>query len=306
MFHKISVGESGGSVNYAILPGMEFEYAAGFVKKKVDERLEKFFSSKKSSCRQEQIKILIEQVADFTLRGGKRTRPFLCWMGHQAVHSSQLTVSGNTLFNVMAGIELFQSFALIHDDILDEDASRRGKPTVHEYFGKVYGKHFGESMAILAGDLALVWADECMKIPGSRPGFEPRILQIYQKMKEEMIYGQTLDIAKNQAGKKINQNEIDTLKTAYYSVVRPLQIGAALAGAKEDYLIKLENFGLPAGRLFQLRDDYLDRTLSAKEFEKKAVSFIQNASNALKRFELSDEGNKLFGDFLEFVYTRKA
>ena len=77
---------------------------------------------------------LAESVAGLTLRGGKRTRAFLCWLGHESVKGDKRNAINKVLMNAMMAVELFQSFALIHDDIIDGDALRRDGAAIHEKF----------------------------------------------------------------------------------------------------------------------------------------------------------------------------
>src|SRR5436189_6417105 len=93
----------------------------------------------------EQPASLYEPNEYFLQLGGKRVRPVLCLMGNELF--DELTPD---TWQAAFAIELFHNFTLIHDDIMDKAALRRGKPTVHE--------KYGESTALLAGDILLVIA----------------------------------------------------------------------------------------------------------------------------------------------------
>ena len=154
------------------------------------------------------------------------------------------------------------------------------------------------SVAILAGDLALVWADELM-------GACDDIRSLYQKMKEEVVYGQMLDVI---GGSK---EKADELKTAWYSVVRPLQIGSSLAfkdslSERLSLLKTWEQYGVPAGKLFQLRDDMLDGELSEEAFNKAAKPLEKKALAALVLLDTSDDMRQLLVDFVTFVQNRQS
>ena len=119
------------------------------VKKEVDGELNRFFAAKRTEAKSVHPALveLVDQVADVTLRGGKRIRPFLCRVGYAAAISDKRQVTSKAprvLLSAMLGLELFQTFALIHDDIMDADKTRRGGPTIHE--------QSGVNIAILAGD----------------------------------------------------------------------------------------------------------------------------------------------------------
>ena len=293
---------------------MKLEEAMRMVKREVEAELARFFAGKRKEAErllhprgvpQAQhhpgggVLELVDQVADMTMRGGKRMRPLLCFVGHEAVKGK----SGmpEYLLYAMVGLELFQTFALIHDDIMDDDKERRGGPTIHRYFNeklKVKNEKWGESMGILAGDLALMWADELM-------GARDDIRSLYQKMKEEVVYGQMLDVI---GGSK---EKADELKTAWYSVVRPLQIGSSLAfkdslSERLSLLKTWEQYGVPAGKLFQLRDDMLDGELSEEAFNKAAKPLEKKALAALVLLDTSDDMRQLLVDFVTFVQNRQS
>ena len=219
-------------------------------------------------------------------------------------------------------IELFQSFALIHDDIIDEDTIRRGGPTVHEHFrvacslshGSSHKAHrFGESMAILAGDLALVWADELInniQYPMTndqskhKKNFLTESLALYQKMKEEVMYGQALGVMETYMKPGIPKELIDTYKTAWYSVIRPLQIGACIAGADQAFLDRLAAYGLIAGRAYQLRDDHLDGDVSQTDFEGMAQTYERDMRRVMTSWHLGKTQKQLFIDYFHFALAR--
>ncbi len=328
---------------------MKLEEAMRAVKTKVDGALKEFFAGKRVEAEKIHPSVveLVDQVADVTLRGGKRTRPFLAWVGYHAISKiknqrSKIQIKNQILEKeipkepllAMVGLELFQTFALIHDDIMDEDKKRRGGPTIQEHFShqrelkfastKNVVAHFypersrrvsaryGQNMAILAGDLALTWADIAIsKIKNQRSKM------IYQKMKEEVIYGQTLDVLLrveplSDKGSTLMKSRSDELKTAWYSVVRPLMIGSALRFAQgklqvpDDVLGIWVDYGVPVGRLFQLRDDVTDGELSEEAFEKKARPLEKQAHKALETLETSIEVKQLLADFVIFVQNRKS
>ena len=142
-------------------------------------------------------------------------------------------------------------------------------------------------MAILAGDLALVWADELMGKAGE--------MNIYTQMKQEVIFGQSLDVMRKQKKIGISKHLIDVYKTAWYTVIRPIQIGAAIAGADEKTIESFVPYGLVVGEAYQLRDDFLDGEISEEEFQKKA-----------KKLVVPKSATMLFTDFANFVLERSV
>lgn len=294
---------------------MDFTTALGDIKQTVEKELLQFFSEKRAEVKKihPETTQLVDAIADLTSRGGKRTRAFLVWLGNKAVTGDKRQETGKALMHAMVGIELFQSFALIHDDIIDEDVVRRGSPTVHEFFrihslthspsNTSHAHRFGESMAILAGDLALVWADELMK-KGQRQTENGKREDIYQKMKEEVILGQGLDVLAANGLPSADRATINRYKTAWYSVVRPLQIGAAIAGGDKQATDAFVPYGLAVGEGYQLRDDFLDGAISQEEFDTQSVIFEKQAIQAIQAIHASAGAASLLIDFARFALNR--
>lgn len=303
---------------------MAFEETLRWVKSEVELELKIFFREKRqvASTVDSRCAELVDVIADMTLRGGKRIRAYLVWLGHQTARESKVrSKTSQELLQSMVALELFQTFALIHDDIMDEDTVRRCGPTVHEHFKvkslplKVKSaKHFGLSMAILVGDLALIWADELMekgkidptslRFRGARKS-KVKSEKIYHRMKEEVIYGQTLDAIQMHQMADVPQQKINELKTAWYTVIRPLQIGAALGGAAQETLDTLAEFGKPVGLLYQLKDDVFDRQLSEADFQKQSKPLLREPLYALGSLKLSSVTRAEFDGFVQFVIDRK-
>ncbi|MFD8729499.1 polyprenyl synthetase family protein [Streptomyces sp. NPDC059611] len=209
---------------------------------------------------------LAGRVADFTLDGGKRMRPRLLWWGMRACGAAD---AGSTAAALRLGValELIQTCALIHDDVMDRSRLRRGAPAVHIGLAtraglspdSERGSAFGTSAAVLAGDLALVWADDTVAETELPDAVRHRIRSVWRSMRTEMVAGQYLDLHGQATGGSSAVRSIRTacLKSALYSVERPLAIGAALADADERTTAALGSAGRSAGIAFQLRDDLL-------------------------------------------------
>jgi geranylgeranyl diphosphate synthase, type I len=195
--------------------------------------------------------------------GGKRIRPTLLVLGFQAAGGADTSaVHGPAL-----ALELLHTCALVHDDVIDRATTRRGRPSVHHAFAARHteagwdgdGLAYGEAVAILLGDLAFVQADEVFleaRVP------EHALLTAFRRftvLREEVMAGQYLDL--HAAAARTTDRElaltVATLKSGRYSVARPLEIGALLAGADEGLVEGLRAVGDPLGRAFQVRDDLL-------------------------------------------------
>ncbi|MBB5872632.1 geranylgeranyl diphosphate synthase type I [Allocatelliglobosispora scoriae] len=202
---------------------------------------------------------LPQLIRRFILAGGKRLRPSFCYWGWSA--TSRTPEPG--LICAAASLELFHSFALIHDDIMDASDLRRGEPTMHRSLARLYAheseaaaERMGGSLAILAGDLCAMWSEQMFHESGLPAGELAAALPWLVLMRNEIILGQFLDITAAD-GTTASCEEIIKYKTARYTVTRPLQIGAALAGADRRLITGLAGFGDPLGAAFQLRDDLL-------------------------------------------------
>lgn len=224
---------------------------------RVDTSLMLFLSEK---ARDAELGQFAELLRECLRAGGKRIRPLLCVLGWQAAGGGG---DAGLVYRWAASVELFHLFALIHDDVMDDSATRRGRPTVHRMMtarhphgvGGPAADGFGRNSAILIGDLALVWAEEMLHT-GHQAAAARRLMD---QMRAEVMAGQYLDLAATgRMGCPVaDVVRIAQLKTAKYTVERPLQIGAALGGADGGLLRHCSAFAMPLGEAFQMRDDLL-------------------------------------------------
>lgn len=193
---------------------------------------------------------LYAPLAHFTAGGGKRVRPVLALLGAEAVGGR-----ADQALSCGVAIELFQSAALIHDDIADASELRRGEPCLY--------RTEGLGLAINAGDLALTRVFEIVLADGSLPAERRlRVLEELVRMERHTLEGQALDLGWARDGRwDVTSDDylymIDG-KTAWYTVASPLYAGALAAGAEPDAVRGLIEVGLPAGLAFQLQDDLLN------------------------------------------------
>jgi len=204
---------------------------------------------------------LPELVRGLTGVGGKRIRPSMCFWGWVAAGGREAGRGFDDLLEVATALELLHIFALIHDDVMDESPSRRGQPSVHTLASQLHlisGAHgsagrFGESIAVLVGDLAHAEADHLV---ASLP--EP-MRRIWRVLVIELVRGQSRDLLGSAAGRRdlAHARQVAQMKSGAYTVWRPLQLGAAAAGADATTLRRLCDFGAEVGEAFALRDDLL-------------------------------------------------
>ena len=166
-----------------------------------------------------------------------------------------------------AALELLHASALVHDDFMDASDTRRGRPATHRAFEAEHQRagwtgdpeQYGAAAAILLGDLLLGWADDLLRHCGLPREQVDAGLSVFELCRTEVIAGQFLDVSVQARAHADVETAMTVLryKSAKYSIERPLDIGAALAGASPEQISELSRFGLPLGEAFQLRDDLL-------------------------------------------------
>jgi geranylgeranyl diphosphate synthase type I len=194
------------------------------------------------------------------LSGGKRLRPGFCFWGHLGAGGED----SDALVRAAAALEMFQAAAIIHDDVMDASDTRRGKPAVHRRFAALHEAQgwtgspdsFGAGAAILLGDLCLAWSDEMLVGSGLLTDAARRV---FDDMRAELMAGQYLDLLEQVRGTGTVESalRVARYKSAKYTIVEPLHLGAALAGADQPVFDAYSAYGLPLGEAFQLRDDLL-------------------------------------------------
>lgn len=210
------------------------------------------------------------------LQGGKRLRARFLHAGWRAVAEAgggRADVPG-AVIGTAAALEVFHVAALVHDDLIDNSDTRRGRPAAHRLLEAEHRDRgwrgdaamFGRSAAILLGDLLLSWSDDLFEdgLAAARAGDAAPARAVYARMRRDVTVGQYLDVAEESAWATSPDDEhaaralrVARYKSARYSVQQPLLIGAALAGADAEQTAALAAFGEPLGLAFQLRDDVL-------------------------------------------------
>jgi geranylgeranyl diphosphate synthase, type I len=197
-------------------------------------------------------------LRSFVAGGGKRLRPAFCICSYAGAGGD---LSASIVVDAAGALELVHTFALVHDDVMDGSEMRRGFEAVHRHFAQRHSderwrgesRRYGEGMAILVGDFALVYADMLFR---SAP---EDAHDVFDELRIELCVGQSLDLIGTAAAStdRTTARTIATYKSGKYTVERPLHLGAALAGRLEEFQAPLTAIGLPLGEAFQLRDDVL-------------------------------------------------
>jgi geranylgeranyl diphosphate synthase type I len=233
----------------------------------------------------------VEVAGDILMKfvaGGKCLRSTFMYLGWLVGAQD----SDEALF-ASAGLELLHAFALLQDDVMDAALARRGRPAAHIQFSQWHrnrqlsgrAERFGESAAILLGDLCLIWAEQMLR----ESGIDHRRLQQawprYDSMRTELAVGQFADLASDIRDLPAMDTvlEIARRKSGNYTVRRPLEIGAAMSGCSDRTVSGLGCYGEAVGEAFQLRDDLLGvfgaETVTGKPsgqdlIERKATSVV--------------------------------
>jgi len=202
----------------------------------------------------------IGEIERLVLAGGKRLPPAFCHWGAVAAGGDG---DADVVVDAGAAIELMHAFALFHDDVMDDAASRRGAPTTHVVFGDHHAqggwageaRRFGEGVAILVGDLAFVFADELMA------GAPSAAWSVWNELRVELNVGQLLDIIGSvRRDRTVAKAErICRYKSGKYTIERPLHLGAVLVDTEHGAVLfgALSAYGLPLGDAFQMRYDVM-------------------------------------------------
>jgi geranylgeranyl diphosphate synthase type I len=196
------------------------------------------------------------------LSGGKRIRPIMMCVGYESAGGKQK----QEILKTSVSIELIHAFVLMHDDIIDRDDFRHGVKTMHaryrDYNKKTIRKdadHFGQSISIILGDFIYSLGNQVL----FESNFEFELI-VHALNKVQSIVGLTCvgEIQDIYMEYKNTASEEEILamyknKTAKYTFEGPLQLGAILAGADDEFCDSITKFAVPIGIAFQLRDDIL-------------------------------------------------
>ena len=202
--------------------------------------------------------------------GGKRMRAILPWLVADAVGNSN-----DGLYDLGASIEIIHNFTLVHDDIMDDDDVRRGRPAVHV--------EYDLPTAINAGDAMLAIAFEAMAVAeGIEPELLPFLVKRIGRMVRKCSEGQQLDIEFEDRDVVSEDEYIEMIhgKTAAMFLTCA-EVGSHLAGADEDIIQCMHDWGLALGLCFQLMDDLIDVLSDSDTLGKPSGSDVAQGKRTL-------------------------
>jgi geranylgeranyl diphosphate synthase, type I len=261
---------------------------------------------------------VVDEVRELA-RGGKRLRPAFAYWGWRGAAGHALepvapepAEDEKAVLRAVAAIEFLHASALVHDDVMDGARTRRGRPASHIGFATRHqdadldgdASGFGVGAAILVGDLALVWSDELLRRSGLSPAALTRAGAVWDTMRTEVTAGQYLDLLRAAGGLPGPEGALTVAryKSAGYTVQRPLQLGAAIAGAGLRVTEAYTTIGLALGEAFQLRDDVLgvfgDPLVTGKSADDDLREGKQTLLVALAERAADAGGRDLLGEVL--------
>lgn len=216
--------------------------------------------------------------------GGKRIRPKLCLLAY-SMFKDELD---SEILEPAAALEVFHSFTLLHDDIMDKSPLRRGMPTVW--------KKWGEDTAILSGDVMNI--DSYRRIAMSPASCQSKVLALFTKTAAEVCEGQQYDME----FEKVEQVSIaEYMKMIGFKTAALLacsaKVGAIIAGADGEAQDALYDYGYNLGLAFQVADDFLDTYGDEKVFGKPIGGDIVNGKKSwlvTRALELLEDRSELF------------
>jgi len=200
-------------------------------------------------------RFVYDLARDYPQRGGKRFRALLTLIACEACGGDW-----QRALPAAAAFEIFQSFALIHDDIEDDSFSRRGGPCLH--------RTHGIPLSVNAGDLLFAKAFEVILRSSSRLPIEAVLSSALELVEGSILTfeGQALDLGWIHAKEIPSEKEVLHMlrcKTGWYSGKGPCRLGALAAGASLSTRDVLGRFGEKMAMAFQIKDDLLNLTVEA-------------------------------------------
>ena len=268
------------------------------------------------------LKSSLEELKRLSM-GGKRVRGYLIKLGQMLFGKDD-----DTFVDIAAAVEIFQTAILIHDDIIDEAEKRRGMDTINYK----YSGHIGISKGICIGDLGFFISYRIINNSNISSELKDEIIKIYSKTLHNTVNGEIIDVElplkSIEYHKSMDEKIIYDIyinKTAWYTIIGPLLIGAASADAKEADKIKLVEAGINLGIAFQIKDDLLGlysdynkmgKTLNDIKEGKQTIIYkyaINNANeeqfNIIKKYygkdNLNVEENKIIIDLFKEIGAKE-
>ena len=227
-----------------------------------------------SSCKP--IADMVAMQAVTSSEGGKRLRALL-------------ERDFDALLDLACAVEVFQTGALVHDDIIDDSDLRRGKPSAHRAFStNTHSETIGHGLGIMLGDMLATASVDIADKAASKLTYGSNVVAALLNMHREVEVGQILDLAVelnplNDPNELVEASlNVFRWKTASYTTIAPLEFGMLAAGlSKDDARRQALAVGLPLGLAFQLADDLLDVVGSSRNTGKPVGGDIREGKRTV-------------------------
>ncbi|MEF8832211.1 MAG: polyprenyl synthetase family protein [Candidatus Thermoplasmatota archaeon] len=231
-------------------------------KEVIDQRMDEIFGKKKDHP-------LWEYMSYYPESGGKKLRPFLAMItaggfGHSESKALPYGIA----------LELVHNFTLVHDDIMDQDELRRGKPTLHQKIGDAHAINAGDGLFALSFNILSQTDVEGEKIRTLLEELSSSILKIAEGQEEDMHFEETFEIKEEDFIQMIEK------KTAYLFSAAT-RGGAIIADCENKEIEKMGEFAKKMGVAFQIQDDYLDLVGDEDKIGKDVGSDIKEGKRTL-------------------------
>ncbi len=284
--------------------------------KKADKALGRYFKEKEKVV----LKITAEEIRKTNIpeqmmgvyrdfcKGGKKLRGSLVQLGYFCAGGE----NKREIVKASIAIEIVHAYLLIHDDIMDKDVIRRGKPTIHlryqdfhrQFFKKGEADHYGLSMAIDLGDCGAFMGMEILSRVDFPAENKVKAIEFFGQTLLRTAFGQGLDVT-YELLEKINEADVMRIhlnKTAHYTISGPLILGALLGGGKNPQIRAMEKYGIPVGIAFQLRDDELGLFSHEAVLGKPIGSDVREGKNTILRIKAVEKARGADKKFLKSAY----
>jgi geranylgeranyl diphosphate synthase type II len=237
---------------------------------------------------------------DYLHRGGKGLRPALCLATAEAFGAQPERAVASA-----AAIELLHTAFLVHDDVEDDSALRRGEPTLHRRYGRGTAVNSGDGLAVVA--LGALRDND--RLLGSR--LAAQVWAEFAFMARQTVDGQARELAWNRDGHTdlTPDDYLDLImqKTCWYTTVLPLRVGTLIGGGRRVDLEPMLRLGFYLGAAFQIRDDILNLTGSVDRYGKEPLGDLREGKRTLMIIHLLEACNASDRDLvLQFLRRQPA
>ncbi|HDI75002.1 MAG: hypothetical protein DRJ52_01475 [Thermoprotei archaeon] len=281
---------------------MKINEAIARYKPLIERKLEEILNREIASIGHVELREFYLALKEFILRGGKRLRPLSLIIAYRGVSASEENYSLDNIVEISTCVEFLHNSTLIHDDIIDRDRIRRGKPSFHvvfenKYSGVTEAQHLGLSYGILGGDelFNIGFKVLCQAKHKLRFSLQRALIE-YTKAYSDIVKGEILDIFYSVVR---NASLDDYFRIIEYKTAAlfeaSIAIGLILGGASSETLLNMKNYASLVAKAFQIKDDLLGLYGSEEKIGKPVGSDIREGKAtilsvlALSKLEKEDK-----------------